>query len=104
MPRQFFRATESIPGIARKGDLIVLTGGSSVGPEDHVPSVVAELGDLPIHCISMRPSAPTGIGFIDGRAVILLPGNPVSCRCGYDFFAGPPVRRPGGRSRSGPAP
>jgi molybdopterin molybdotransferase len=42
------------------------------------------------------------MGRIDGRLVFLLPGNPVSCLCAYDFFAGRAIRRLGGRSADWP--
>jgi molybdopterin molybdotransferase len=50
----------------------------------------------------MRPSSPTGLGRIGQRRVFLLPGNPVSCLCAYDFFAGRAIRALGGRSRAWP--
>ena len=74
-------------------DVIIVSGGSSVGQEDYAPSLLAELGSLDIHGIAMRPSSPTGIGMLDGRLVFLLPGNPVSCLCAYDFFAGRAIRQ-----------
>lgn len=77
-------------------DVILVSGGSSVGSEDFAPKLVAELGELPIHGIAMRPSSPTGIGRIGSTLVMLLPGNPVSCLCAYDFFAGRAIRRLGG--------
>src|SRR5438445_613947 len=40
---------------------------------------------------------PAGVGFVEGRPVFLMPGNPVSCLCAYDLFAGRAVRRLGGR-------
>jgi molybdopterin molybdotransferase len=61
-----------------EADVILVSGGSSVGREDHAPRLVAELGTLPVHGIALRPASPTGLGFIDGRSVFLLPGNPVS--------------------------
>jgi molybdopterin molybdotransferase len=93
-------------------DLILVSGGSSVGQEDHAPLVVAELGELAVHGVAMRPASPTGIGFLSGiqgatkRAipVFLLPGNPVSCLAAYDFFAGRAVRMFGGRRREWPYP
>src|SRR5207237_6239557 len=78
------------------------SGASSVGPEDRLPAVVARLGDLVFHGIAMRPSSPTGLGTIGERVVFLLPGNPVSCLCAYDAFAGPLIRRLGGLSASAP--
>jgi molybdopterin molybdotransferase len=63
---------------------------------------VAELGSLAFHGISMRPSSPAGVGRVGDAWVFLLPGNPVSCLCAYDFFAGPTIRALGGRSRAWP--
>ncbi len=85
-----------------QADAVIVSGGSSVGTEDHAPRLVAELGSLDFHGISMRPSSPTGIGRIDDHLVFLLPGNPVSCLCAYEFFAGPSLRALGGRSRAWP--
>jgi len=83
-------------------DVILVSGGSSVGAEDHAPRLVAELGSLDFHGVSMRPSSPAGVGRIGDRFVFLLPGNPVSCLCAYEFFAGPTLRALGGRPRSWP--
>jgi molybdopterin molybdotransferase len=78
-------------------DMTLIAGGSSVGQEDHAPGLIAELGELAVHGVALRPASPSGVGFIDGRPVFLLPGNPVSCLCAYDLFAGRAVRRLGGR-------
>ncbi len=78
-------------------DAILLSGGSSVGQEDHAPRVVAQLGELALHGVAVRPAAPFGIGFIHDRPIFLIPGNPVACLCAYDLFVGPAVRRLGGR-------
>ncbi len=83
-------------------DVMLVSGGSSVGQEDHAPRLVAELGTLDYHGVSMRPSSPAGVGRIEGRLVFLLPGNPVSCLCAYEFFAGPTLRALGGRPRAWP--
>jgi len=89
-------------------EVLLVSGGSSVGKEDHAPRLVAELGKLDFHGVSMRPSSPAGVGrlpAVDGtgeRFVFLLPGNPVSCLCAYEFFAGPTLRRLGGRSGAWP--
>ncbi len=87
---------------ASDADVVLVSGGSSVGTEDHAPRLVAELGELDFHGVSMRPSSPAGVGRIGGRFVFLLPGNPVSCLCAYEFFAGPTLRAQGGRDRAWP--
>jgi molybdopterin molybdotransferase len=73
-----------------------VSGGSSVGSEDHAPRIVAEAGELAIHGVAMRPSSPAGVGRVGDALVFLLPGNPVSCLCAYDFFAGRAIRSRGG--------
>ena len=83
-------------------DLIITAGAASVGSEDRVPVLVGELGNLTIHGITMRPSAPTGIGTVNDVRVLILPGNPVACLAAYDFFGGPAVRTLGGRSSNWP--
>lgn len=74
-------------------DVVLVSGGSSVGTEDHAPNIIREAGELPIHGVAMRPSSPAGIGRVGSALIFLLPGNPVSCLCAYDFFAGRAIRR-----------
>jgi molybdopterin molybdotransferase len=83
-------------------DVVLVSGGSSVGQEDHAPRVLAQLGELAVHGVALRPASPSGVGFLKGKPVFLLPGNPVSCLCAYDFFAGAAIRRLGGRSMDWP--
>jgi molybdopterin molybdotransferase len=83
-------------------DVVIVSGGSSVGLEDIAPTLLARHGELAVHGIAMRPSSPTGFGRLEHRLVFLLPGNPVSCLCAYDFFAGRAIRALGGRARTWP--
>lgn len=95
--RESLRAALSEPA-----DIVLVSGGSSVGQEDHAPRILAEHGTLAVHGIAMRPSSPAGMGQFRNRLVFLLPGNPVSCLCAYDFFAGRAIRAMGGRSKVWP--
>jgi len=83
-------------------DIVIVSGGSSVGIEDLAPMLLAQNGELAVHGIAMRPSSPTGLGRMGRRLVLLLPGNPVSSLCAYDFFAGRAIRALGGRSKEWP--
>jgi molybdopterin molybdotransferase len=83
-------------------DVVIVSGGSSVGIEDLAPVLVAQHGELAVHGIAMRPSSPTGLGRMGHRLVFLLPGNPVSSLCAYDFFAGRAIRALGGRPKEWP--
>jgi molybdopterin molybdotransferase len=95
---QAIAAALAAPG----ADVILVSGGSSVGAEDHAPRLLAELGELAIHGVAMRPSSPAGAGRIGDALVFLVPGNPVSCLCAYDFFAGRAIRLLGGRPADWP--
>ena len=88
--------------ISGSPDVVLISGGSSVGPEDHAPLVLAEAGELTVHGVALRPAGPAGFGFLGARPVFLLPGNPVSCLCAYELFAGPSVRALGGLPRGLP--
>lgn len=83
-------------------DVVLVSGGSSVGVEDLAPTLLASHGELAVHGIAMRPSSPTGFGRLEHRLVFLLPGNPVSCLCAYDFFAGRAIRALGGLPKKWP--
>ncbi len=83
-------------------DLVCMTGGTSVGIEDHGPMLVDELGELLAHGIPMRPAAPTGFGLINGKKIFLLPGNPVSCLSAYDYFVRRSLCMMGGHSEEWP--
>lgn len=91
-----------LAGLRADADVVIVSGGSSVGIEDLAPMLVERHGSLPIHGIAMRPSSPTGMGLLDGRLVFLLPGNPVSALCAYDFFAGRAIRALGGLPKAWP--
>lgn len=95
---------EAMRRASARADLVLVSGASSVGAEDHAPRVLDAEGLLLRHGVAMRPSGPAGFGLLGGRPVFLLPGNPVSCLCAYDFFAGPALRRLAGLPETWPYP
>jgi molybdopterin molybdotransferase len=60
-------------------DLVVLSGGSSVGERDVMVAAVASLGEVKFHGIAVKPGKPTLCGVIEGRLVLGMPGYPTSC-------------------------
>jgi molybdopterin molybdotransferase len=74
-------------------DVVVMTGGSSVGKEDFGPVVMRKIGELPIHGVHAKPASPTGIGFLGSTAVVLAPGYPVASYVAWDLFVRPIVQR-----------
>jgi molybdopterin molybdotransferase len=73
-------------------DVILVTGGTSVGAEDFAPLIIQELGELVVHGVAMRPSSPVGFGFIHQQPIFLIPGNPVSALVAFDAFVGPTLQ------------
>ena len=72
-------------------ELVLATGGSSVGREDFMPGVVADDGRLLFHGVALRPAGPVGFGICGGKPVFLLPGNPVSALGPFRRRLGPAV-------------
>ena len=64
---------------ATEADLIVTIGGSSVGNRDLLPEVVADIGQLHVHHVSIKPGHPVGIARVSDTPLIMLPGYPVAC-------------------------
>jgi molybdopterin molybdotransferase len=60
-------------------DLVVTTGGSSVGERDLIPEVVEELGEVLVHGIALKPGHPVAFGVVEDTPVLMLPGYPVAC-------------------------
>ena len=59
-------------------DVLILSGGTSVGEKDAAPRVVQELGTLLVHGLAVKPGKPTLFGDINGKPIFGLPGNPVA--------------------------
>ena len=63
---------------SRKADVIMTTGGVSVGEEDHVKAVVESLGHIDLWKVAIKPGKPFAFGDVQGTPFLGLPGNPVS--------------------------
>ncbi|NLE84019.1 MAG: molybdopterin molybdotransferase MoeA [Chloroflexi bacterium] len=59
-------------------DVLLVSGGTSVGEHDNLPKLISELGKVFVHGIAIKPGKPTIIGKVDGKPVFGLPGNPVA--------------------------
>lgn len=92
-------------GIAA-ADVVVVSGGVSVGAHDEVKAAFEELGGIGLWRIAIQPGKPLAFGHAtapDGRRVLLfgLPGNPVSSYVTFELFVRPVLRRLAGLSGSG---
>jgi molybdopterin molybdotransferase len=81
-------------------DLLITSGGVSVGAYDFTKDVLRELGaDLRLWRIRLRPGAPLGFGMLGAMPWLGLPGNPVSAMVTFELFARPLIRRQLGHAR-----
>ncbi|MCX8206837.1 MAG: molybdopterin molybdotransferase MoeA [Methanothrix sp.] len=73
-------------------DLILISGGTSVGERDYAPGVLEEMGELMVHGIRLSPGRPTALGSISGTPVVCLPGYPVAALASLYLLVRPAVK------------
>jgi len=77
---------------ALTADIVVLTGGVSVGKYDHVEEVLRSLGaEFYFDAVAIRPGKPAVFGFCKNKPVFALPGNPVSTMVTFELFVVPAI-------------
>jgi molybdopterin molybdotransferase len=74
-------------------DLIITSGGVSVGEFDLVKNIMAEQGEIHFWRINMRPGKPVAFGRIGNKPLLGLPGNPVSAAVTFELFGRPVIRK-----------
>lgn len=87
--------TQKLETGLRRADLVITTGGTSVGAVDLVPEAVNRIGKpgVIVHGVAMRPAMPTALATIDGKPIIILSGNPVAAMMAFEVFARPVIAR-----------
>lgn len=76
-----------------KVDVLLTTGGVSVGDYDYIPAILEKLGaNVLFNKINMRPGSVTTVAEVDGKLFFGLSGNPSSCYVGFEMFARPIIR------------
>ena len=88
---------ETMLQAATQADLVVTTGGVSVGEEDHVRIAIEQLGQLHLWRLAIKPGKPLAYGRINGTAFMGLPGNPVSVFATFCLFVCPVIQIMQGR-------
>jgi molybdenum cofactor synthesis domain-containing protein len=92
-------AADTIDDLARAidecldADMLVFSGGSSVGERDLILDVLSAKGELLFHGIAVKPGKPTAFGVIDGKPFFGMPGYPTSCLSNGYMLLAPALRR-----------
>lgn len=90
--------TRALLSRAPEFDLMITTGGVSMGDFDVVKKVLEEIGELDFWRVAMRPGAPQTFGTIGGTPFFGLPGNPTSTMVGFEMFIRPALLKMAGRT------
>ena len=85
----FDRLLDAVRGAAAKHDIVLVNAGSSAGSEDYTARVVESLGRLVVHGTAIRPGHPVVLGVVEGKAVLGIPGYPVSAALTCELFVKP---------------
>jgi len=73
--------------------IVIFTGGTSVGTKDYLPEIINESGIVLTHGIAMRPGAPALIGHLNTALIFCLPGTPVAAYVSFLRIVGPTIRK-----------
>jgi molybdopterin molybdotransferase len=84
-------------------DMVITSGGVSVGPRDYTPQIVDSLGKpgIVVYGIAVKPGKPTTVGFVGDKPVFSLPGHPTSALLIFYLLARPLLQQLAGRPVTG---
>ncbi len=102
LPDQSAAIATGLTSAATDSDLVVTSGGVSVGEEDHVRGAVEKLGRLHFWRLAIRPGRPLALGQIGNTAFVGIPGNPVAVMVTFLMFVRPLVHRLAGAAATPP--
>ncbi len=95
--------TKALQTAVASADMVITSGGVSVGPRDYTPQIVDSLGKpgIVVYGIAVKPGKPTTVGFVGNKPVFSLPGHPTSALLIFYLLARPLILRLAGRPESG---
>ncbi|GMQ83591.1 MAG: molybdopterin molybdotransferase MoeA [Gammaproteobacteria bacterium] len=102
IPDQRAAVREAFQQSAEIADLILTSGGVSVGEADYVTETLGELGEINFWRMAMKPGKPLAFGQLDNAVFFGLPGNPVSAMVTFYQFVLPAIRKMSGETQRDP--
>ncbi|RDU35558.1 molybdopterin molybdenumtransferase MoeA [Neobacillus piezotolerans] len=93
LPDDFDTCFEAVKNSLDKVDMLVTTGGVSVGDYDYLPAIYEKLGaEVLFNKVAMRPGSVTTVAVHNGKLLFGLSGNPSACYVGFELFTRPVIR------------
>ncbi len=93
VPDKRERLREAIAASVKDSDVVVINAGSSAGSEDYTAGLIAEMGELVVHGVAVRPGHPVALGVVEGKPALGIPGYAVSAAITAELFVKPLVER-----------
>ena len=81
---------------ANKSDLIITSGGMSLGDEDHIKAIIETIGKIHVWRLAIKPGRPVGFGTINNTPILGLPGNPAAAFVTFLILAIPIIKKMSG--------
>jgi molybdopterin molybdotransferase len=104
VPDNLEATVDALRQAASVADIVITTGGVSVGDEDYIKPAVEQVGRLDLWKVKMKPGKPLAYGDVMGKPFIGLPGNPVSAFTTFHLFAKPYLLTMQGQTNVLPTP
>ena len=98
VPDELRALADTIEDQLVRADVLITTGGLSVGQGDTVKDVLAPLGSVRFDAVAMSPGRQLGVGTVEGTPIFCLPGDPVSAQIAFETFVRPVLRQIAGRT------
>lgn len=104
LPDDYEVTRKALSEASQKFDIIITSGGVSVGEEDHVKEAINQLGTINFWKLAIKPGKPFGWGEIGNALLFMLPGNPVSSLVTFQQLVSPALRVLLGENRNNSLP
>ena len=98
VPDELRALADTIEDQLVRADVLITTGGLSVGQGDTVKEVLSPLGSVRFDAVAMSPGRQLGVGTVEGTPILCLPGDPVSAQIAFETFVRPVLRQIAGRT------
>ena len=85
-------STKLKESLATGADVIIITGGTSAGVGDVLPTAIEGLGEIIVHGVDIKPGKPFVLGMVQEKPIFGLPGNPTSALISFNLFVNPLLR------------